>query len=494
MNARLPAAIRLATSSNLNCLVEMNRQTFTWGRSGNRIRKTQRWVERMWLLGILLAALLLFCINLDSLPLLSHEISKTTVASWQWFYPTVDGNLNHQQPPLLYWLIVFADKVGGDNEWAIRLPGAILCAFSVPLLYGIGREIFPSRQSAIFASLIYLTLLPVVGYGRLAIPDGAALCFVMLAIGCALRSRRDFRWALGVGIGLGLICLTKGLFLGFLVGAIVCLFLAWDTPRLLTSIYWWIGLLLGIAPALAWYMAGWLEYGPGFITGVVNQSFKPLWIAVEGNNGFPWYYGVELLKFSAPWLLFIPYGLRLAWEHRNWSWAKLVLVWAGVGFVAISLMATKLPWYILPIYPALALAAGFQLAEVWNGSIRQFYPRFWSIGLSLMAVGGVAATVYFVFTTADRSLPVISTSVALTLAIAAFLVARRDLQFIFILFWGLYVSLLLFTTSPHWMWKLPEVTPVESVDTVLHSGAPTGRSLDLLSLRKPSIDSTDSPG
>lgn len=465
-------------------LVKMERQTFTWGHAGNRIRKTERWVERLWVLGLLLAALLLFGINLGSLPLqdggegrvalVAREIGKATIESWQWLYPKLAGKPYLEQPPLLHWLIAGAYKIGGVNEWTTRLPGAMLSALSVPLLYGIGREIFPSRQSAIFSALIYLTLIPVVCQGRLAMVDGTALCFVMLMMWCVMRSRRDLRWALGAGMGLGLICLSKGILLGFLLLAIALLFLGWDTPRLLTSIYWWFGLLLGSAPVMAWYAAGLLQYGQTFITtGIVHQSLQHLWAPVEGHSRSPWYYLLEILKFSAPWLLFWPYGFRLAWENRNWGWAKLVLIWAGVYLFVILVMVSKLPWYVLPVYPALALAGGAQLAEVWHWPSRKFYPRVWSIGLSLLALGAIAFSVYFgILAAGDLSLTVIFASVALTMIMAAVLVARRDLQFILILFWGMYISMLLFMNSPYWSGELKEAFPVKPVAAILNRGTP----------------------
>ncbi|MCA1993725.1 MAG: glycosyltransferase family 39 protein, partial [Coleofasciculus sp. S288] len=298
----------------------MERQTFTWGRSGNRIRRTERWLERLWFLGLLLAALILFGTKLGTPPLqdwsegtvarVAAEIANAPFETWQWLYPTLAGQPYHEVPPLLHSLIAAAYKIGGDTRWMTRLPGAILSAISVPLLYSIGREIFPSRQSAIFSSLIYLTLLPVVHYGRLALVDGTALCFVILTMWCVLRSRRDFRWSLGVGMGLGLICLTKGILLGLSIGAIAVLYLAWDTPRLLTCVYWWLGLLLGIVPGVAWYAAGVLQYGQTFVaTGIIDQSLRYLWMPVDRHTGPPWYYLVEIVKFSAPWLLFFPYGL-----------------------------------------------------------------------------------------------------------------------------------------------------------------------------------------
>lgn len=461
----------------------MNRQTFTWGRSGNKIRRKEPWVDRLFSVGLLLSALLLFCINLGSPPLqdwgegtialVARELSKTPVELWSWLYPKFMGKPDLVEPPLVYSLVAVTYKFVGINEWTTRLPGAILSAFSVPLLYGIGREIFPARQSAIFSCLIYLTLLPVVYYGRLAMVDGATLCFVILMMWCVVRSRRNLRWSLGVGLGWGLICLTKGIPIGLLMGTVTLLFLGWDTPRLLTSMYWWFGLFLGLGPWAAWYTAGLLQYGQAFMTtGLDTPSLQPFWSQVESYNRSPWYYPIAILKFS-PWFIFFPYGLRFAWEHRNWGWGKLVIVWAGIYCVASSLLITQLPWYALPIYPVLALASGAHFAEVWNWPSGKSYPRFWRIGLAVLALGAIAFAIYWgIFNSFDRSLSIIFGSVALTIAIAAVLVARRDLQFILILFWGMYVSLLLFMTSPYWSWQLENAYPVEPIAAILQRGTP----------------------
>lgn len=499
--AGLPRGVRLATSIKSVLLVKMDRQTFIWGRSGNRIRRTQQWVEVLWSLGLLLAALLLFGINLGKEPLLdwgegtvalvAREMGRAPAQSWQWLYPTLGGKPYFEEPPLLHSLIVGAYQLGGVNEWTTRLPSAILSAFSVPLLYKIGREIFPSRQTAIFSSLIYLTLSPVVCHGRLALVDGAALCFVMVMMWCVLRSRRDFRYCVGVGMGLGLICLTKGILLGLLLAAIALLFLGWDTPRLLTSIYWWLGLLLGSAPAAAWYTVGWLQYGQAFITSCITRQFlQYLWQPVDAHRGHPWHYVVEILKFSAPWLLFWPYGLRLAWENRNWGWAKLLLVWVGVYLLAILMTITQLPWYVLPIYPGLALAGGVQLTEVWNWPSCKSYPRLWRISLIVLAVGAIVLSIYFgIQKDIDQSLPLIFASVALTMAMAAVLITRRDLQFILILFWGMYISLLLLMTSPYWIGDLAEAYPVKPIAAILKLGTPEGqRVYASLPSKRPSLN------
>lgn len=468
----------------------MNRPNFAWGSFKKGFSQIDNWSEKLWIVGLLLAAVLLYGINLGGLPLrdwdegivaqVAREISLAPMGSWHWLYPTLAGEAYLNKPPLMHLLIAWTYSVGGINEWTTRLPGAILTAISVPLLYLIGREVFSQRLPAIFSALVYLTLLPVVRHGRLAMLDGAVLCFFLLMIGCLLRSRRNLRYCLGVGISFGLICLTKGI-LGLLLGAIAFLFLLWDTPRLLTSIYFWGGIFIGSLPVVGWYVAQLLHYGQTFISaGIVDQSLQRIWAPVENHKGPPWYYLVEILEYSWPWLLFLPESFRLVWENRNLSWAKLVLVWSGVYLLVISAMTTKLPWYVLPVYPAIALALGGYLAEVWNWPSTKSYPRAWVVILAVLAGAGWAGSIYFGFFSLkpELDLVVILAAVAVTMTLAALLAVRRDLQFVVILFWGMYVSLMLLMTSEHWVWELAEAYPVKPVAQMIQqSDIPVGNKI-----------------
>ena len=242
----------------------------------------------------------------------AREIGRSPLESLRWLYPTLFGEPYLNKPPLMHILIALSYHLGGVSEWTTRLPGALLSAISVPLLYGVGREVFLGRTAAVLSTLVYLTSLAVVRNGRLAMLDGAVLCFSLGMLLCLLRSRRDVRWSLGVGVAFGLICLTKGI-LGLLLGAIALGFLAWDTPRLLSTGYFWGGWLVGAIPAVGWYLAQWLHYGALFWNNnLVDQSFSRVWSAVESNAGPPWYYLLELLKYGWPWLIFLnTSGVRL---------------------------------------------------------------------------------------------------------------------------------------------------------------------------------------
>ena len=455
----------------------MDRSLLDSGRPILLSHSAGRWAEVLLVLGLFLAAVLLFVFDLGNLPLrdwdegivaqVARYISQAPVTSWRWLHPKLGDTAYVNKPALVHSLIAIAYTLGGVNEWTARLPGALLTALSVPLLYGIGREIFPNRAPAIFAALIYLTWLPVVRHGRLAMLDGAVLCFFCFLVWCMLRSRRNVRWALGIGISFGIICLTKGI-LGFLLVAIALLFLLWDTPRLLTSSYLWIGIGLGIAPFIGWYWVQRSQTAISINDNLVGQSLRRIWDPVERNSGPLWYYLLELLKYGWPWLLFLPQGLRRCWENRSLGWAKLILVWSGLYFFTISIMGTKLPWYILPLYPALALAGGIQCALAWEQSHNRPYPRIWIVILGILALGGWAGSLYFWFgPDKEPDLQLTLAAAGLTMTVAATLVARQNRQFLAILLWGTYITLLLFVSSNHWVWELAENYSVKPVAAML---------------------------
>jgi 4-amino-4-deoxy-L-arabinose transferase-like glycosyltransferase len=151
--------------------------------------------------------------------------------------------------------------------------------------------------------------------------------------------------------------------MGVLLGGIILLFTAWDSPKLLRSPYLSAGLLLGIIPAIAWYCLQYFHYGAQFLgISLGEQTFKRIWAPVSTISGPPWYYLLEIAKYSLPWLIFLPHGVKLAWVNRNFSWGKLTLVWTGIYLLAISLMKTKLPWYVIPLYPGLSLLIGVSLS------------------------------------------------------------------------------------------------------------------------------------
>ena len=447
-------------------------------------------IEWYCFVSLSIAAIILFGFNLGQLPLRDWDegiVAQVAVSVWKspheldsWLYPQIQEQPYFNKPPLIHWLIALTYLGFGVSEWSSRLVPAILSAISVPLLYLIGREIFPQRSMAVFSALVYLTFLPIVRHGRLAMLDGAAISFFLLLIWCLLRAYKSPRSSLGSGLALAAICLTKGIMMGILLGGIAVIFLFWDNRKIFKSKFFWTGIIIGLIPVIVWYGCQYYKYGEQFINiNFIQQTFSRIWQPVDNQLGDPWYYLLEIFKYAWPWLIFSPGGIKLALENKNETRAKLIIVWIGIYLLAVSLMSTKLPWYVLPIYPALALLIGSRFDRIWHDSKKIKYPIYWSGMLSLLTILIWGAGTYLSFgwfnQPREPDLKILFTAVGLTMTIAAILTIIESRYFILVLTVGLYVSLLLFFNSNNWIWELAETYPVKPVAEIVASETPPGQ-------------------
>jgi 4-amino-4-deoxy-L-arabinose transferase-like glycosyltransferase len=106
--------------------------------------------DKLWMLAFLLAAVLIFGLNLGGVALRDWDEGIAAQVSreiWRgnlhWLYPTIDSVPYLNKPPLVHWLIGLCFSAGGVSELTARLVPAMLTAASVPMLYAIGRELFP---------------------------------------------------------------------------------------------------------------------------------------------------------------------------------------------------------------------------------------------------------------------------------------------------------------------------------------------------------------
>lgn len=475
--------------------------TSIWRRSPNKLRQGEIWRSYLYFTGLFLAALVIFVVNLGDLPLLdlnegiiaqvAREIYQGTGTSLNWIFPTLWGQPYLAQPPLVHDLIAIAYKIAGVSEFTTRLPGALLGAISVLLVYNVGREIFVARLPALFSALVYLTCLPVVRFSRLAMADGPLLCFELLTIWAILRSRRDIRWSVVAGIGLGMLSLTKGI-LSIQILIIALVFLAWDTPRLISSGYFWSGLLLGGCPGIAWYISQWVHYHEvkttwDFLNLFLGPTYKNSELKLPTR-----YYLIQNLQYFLPWFVVMIAGLKLISRNFHWGWGKLLAVWIG-GYCALGCLVLVLDqdyWSILYLYPALALVAGRKLYLIRNLPSYIAYPTIWTYSFTLMATLAAFAGMHWGLRHyLDFYLPFICGSLVITFAATAIALANQESQFIPLLFWGLFVSIFLLVISPHWIWELKTVEPVKPIAALIEQHTlPDSVIYTSMSEERPSLD------
>jgi 4-amino-4-deoxy-L-arabinose transferase-like glycosyltransferase len=446
------------------------------------------------LLGLVIASMFLWLIALGNLPLRDWDegtyaiVAREIYRTGNWLYPTLQGEAFMLKPPLMQWLIALCYHLGGVQEFTTRFPGAFLTALGVPLLYLVGNLVFTEKISALFSALVYLTLLPVVRHGRLAMLDGMILTFFLLLFFCILKAREQRKYALGIGFCLGLITLTKGtlvLVLALMSGLFI---IANKQLSLLKNPFFWLGMFFGNLPAVAWYLCQWQHYGNNFLAvHFASQAFDRLATSVEGNTGPIWYYLLEVIKYSFPWLLFVPGGLYLAWKNRHHAWGSLILICTIVYFTIISFMKTKLPWYVIPVYPFLALAIGKILGFIWqHNKIRN---KFFIGFFIFISIVGVAGCIYFLKVDRQPLLVLMSIILMLTMGIVSWLIQNNNRNFITVLFAGMYLVLVLLMSSQSWIWELNEAFPVKPIASLINQNIPPGTKIyTSFGYHRPSLD------
>ena len=275
------------------------------------------------------------------------------------FHPVLD------KPIFFYWIIAIAYKFLGVSEWAARLPAALAAFGCIALVYRFAHAQW-GRWTALWSALILLTCVEFFVLARVVIFDMLLTFFLTLALAAFYQAihtdnaKRRRIWFLAMGLGLGAATLIKGL-VGVVVPgmAIIGYLLLSKSWKARKSIDVVSGALLYLAIVLPWYvLAEWRN--PGYLQYYVWEEHFGRFVTDEFDRAEPWYYfiGVGLVGFM-PWtlvlLLFARDAYKAAWQMKFDDRTLYLISWAVLPFLFFSISKSKLPHYILPIFPALAM-------------------------------------------------------------------------------------------------------------------------------------------
>jgi 4-amino-4-deoxy-L-arabinose transferase-like glycosyltransferase len=362
----------------------------------------------------------LFLVNLGGPSLWDIDEGRNATAalemreSGNWIVPTFNGKLRSHKPALLYWLQAAAYAVCGVNEFAVRLPSALAAMLTVLLVYELGRRMF-DPASGLLAGLILASSILFCAAAHFANPDALLLCCctaTLLLLWVGVTENR--RWLLAAaGVTAGLAVLAKGPVGIVLPAAVVGCFLVWTGRwRQLFARIWWSAGGLFLLVALPWYVLVTVETRSEFLEEFLTMhNVERALSAMEDHGGPPWYYLVVLLIGLVPWSAFAGSALwfgtwsaiRQPWCRCRPTWEKardreacfgsdayrFLACWFLIYLAAFSVAATKLPNYILPAVPPLAILTA-RFLERWRRSELAF--PAWMLSASviiLVGVGGI---------------------------------------------------------------------------------------------------------
>ena len=282
--------------------------------------------------------------------------------------------VRYKKPVGIYWLQVAvvktAEALGVPNArqkiWLYRIPSLIGAVGAVLLTYWTALA-FVSRRAALLAGLMMATSILLGVEARLAKTDAMLLMTAVATMGAMARiylgERRPapglagwalpaiFWTALAAGI------LLKGPLIVLFVGlAAAALALVDRSMRWLGALRPIPGLIWLCVLVLPWFLAIVSRSGSSFFAESVGQDlFSKVVSAQEAHGAPPGYY------FALFWVTFWP-GATLAamaapsiWAARREKGAKFLLCWIVPAWIVLELVITKLPHYVLPLYPAIAI-------------------------------------------------------------------------------------------------------------------------------------------
>jgi 4-amino-4-deoxy-L-arabinose transferase-like glycosyltransferase len=326
------------------------------------------------------------------------EVAREMLATGDYISTRLCGCLWFEKPALLYWMSAAAYHLFGVTEFAARLPSALSAIVAVLFLYATLRKRV-SQAVAAAASLVLATSGIFIGYARIVVPDMALASSMTVALlaGYSLtraEGRARFGYYVLCSAATALAVLAKGLVAIVLVAPVIALFFgATGHLKLVRRREALAGLVIFIALVSAWYVPVTVKHGWTFIDQFFIQHHFKRYTTNQYHHPQPFYF-FPVIAFlgAAPWSFFLMPAVRRLRSLRPRrsemdSILLLAWIWAAVPVLFFSFSGSKLPGYILPAFPALAIILGVEVEQFWHGELTRLHKAAaWLTALLLVVI------------------------------------------------------------------------------------------------------------
>ena len=357
---------------------------------------------------LFLLALIALAIGIDGMqrPLANpdegrySEISREMALSGDWVTPRLDGVKYFEKPPLQYWGTALAFDAFGESEVTARLYVA-LCGVLTVAIAGYASRRLGSPESraatvlALLSSPYFMALGTIVTLDMgLALWTTATFCAFILAEEAAARGSPSARgWSAVAWLAMALAVLSKGLIGIVFAGAAVFFHMVLRRDlSVLRRLGWAYGLPLFLAVAAPWFFAV-SRANPEFAHFFFVHEHFERFLTTEHRRVEPWWYFIPIVAVGfLPWAFAMPAAIAHAWRSesgRAFQPLRVALLWCAFVVAFFSASGSKLPAYVLPVFPILAIVLGRYLSEAAPRRL-----ALWSalgallvIPLSLLAIG-----------------------------------------------------------------------------------------------------------
>ncbi|MDD4929883.1 MAG: glycosyltransferase family 39 protein [Gallionella sp.] len=322
------------------------------------------------------------------------EIPREMVSTGDWVTPRLNGLKYFEKPPLQYWATAAAYTVFGEHQWTSRLWAGLTGFAGLFLVWFAGMRLF-GREAASYAALLLSSSMLYVLMGHINTLDMGVTFFITLGIFAMLlgQSEADIKkrrnWMLLAWAGMALAVMSKGLMGIILPGTAVFIYCMVQRDfTVLKRMHWLPGIAVFLLITAPWFYLV-MQANPEFFDRFFIYEHYTRFTTKDLGRYQPWYYFVPVLLAGAlPWTVLLfdamfrsafaaPGESRDAGEGKPFNAGRFLLIWAVFIYGFFTISGSKLPSYLLPMFPALVLLMGRRITQMRERVL------FWQIAVVL---------------------------------------------------------------------------------------------------------------
>lgn len=463
---------------------------------------------RWWLLSLFFIGLAWFWAGVGAHSLWDRdeprysEATRHMVESGDWIVPRFNGAIRYDKPILVYWLMGISVKIFGLGEFAVRAPAGVAGTVTALLIFLLAHRFgagFQARMLAAVCGLIYALLMVV---SKAATTDAV---LTLTVVACLFlhweQLRLGFSW--GRHLGFSAIMALSLIHKGPVGPPIVLLAMAanalWSwrvdpagrrsrpgSPHALVQIA--VAIVVILAVALPWAVAVQEATDGDFLL----HSFKRHVVeratsAMESHGGPIFYYIPVLLIGTFPFAALTLVTLPWAWRERADARVRFLWSWLLPGLLMFSIVRTKLPHYIAPLLPAVAL-----MTALWWEQRPAPGGWWWRAGALVMGLLGAGLLVGLPIGVFLMRLPILPPAVSIAVCAGIGSIAGA------VLWWRLDAPRAVSTWAITWalaagltyLWALPALEPMQASKRLMafvRAVAPPGTRICAVEFNEPTL-------
>jgi 4-amino-4-deoxy-L-arabinose transferase-like glycosyltransferase len=453
------------------------------------------------------AVLFLLCLGLylpgiAALPVMDRDEARFAQATRQMLesgdYLDIrfGSEARNNKPAAIYWLQAAAVAALGETDssaiWPYRVPSLIGATGAVLLTFFFGARLVGPAAALLGAALLASSL-GLVAEAHLAKTDAVLLLTCVAGQGALAEiaaGRASRRWSFLFWLAEGASTLVKGpVGPGLALLTTLSLSLAGRDARWLKGLKPLWGVPLFLAIVLPWLIAISLATKGAFVSQSMGHDFLNKIIGAQESHGaWPGTYLLLLPVNFWPGSLLLGAAAVFAWRERGDPAVRFLIAWAVPFWIVLELVPTKLPHYMLPVFPALALLAGRAALDARAGlptPWRRIVASIWMLATIAIAVVLAAAPLAL-----GARVEAVGVAGALAVvAVGAALASRLWREVTPGLAPG--VALLALCAVPALAVEAPRLHPLwlsrEAAAMVTKAGTPRGAPVDVVGYDEPSL-------